>query len=109
MDAPATLWIIVELFGIGVTLFSPKVCVACFPLTKAPISDNPTHINIVWVNENHFALVRTNMDSPIPHVIYQWFQLRNAEAQTWVNLYKNRLEAGRKLFIKDVEEVVRLD
>ena len=106
---PRTLWIVAELFGIEVTLFSPKVCVTCFPLTKAPISDNPTHINLVWVNKNHFALVCTNKDSPIPSVIYQWFQLRNAEAQTWVNFYKNRLEAGRKLFIKDLEEIVYLD
>ena len=109
MDAPTTLWNVAELFGIWVTLLYPSACVTCLPLTKSPINDNSTHLNLVWMNKNHFALVRTNKDSPIPPLIYQWFQLKNSEAQTWENLYKNRLEAGIKLFIRDFEEVVCLD
>ena len=110
MESPSTLWIVAELFQVGVSTFLPTLNVTCFPLTKPPINDHPTHINLVWVNENHFALLRTKKNSLVPPLMYKWYEFRNDVASNWEILYKRRLEAGGKLFKKDiVEEVVILD
>ena len=110
MDLPNTLWIVAEYFQVGVSTFSPTLNATCFSLTKPPINDHPTHINLVWVNGNHFALVRTKENSPVPPVMYKWFEFRNDAASTWEVLYKKRIKAGRELFKEDIaQEVVNLD